>query len=69
VEIPHLPRPRAAGGGLVGLVVSLGLILFGSLAELVPAEQTTPAGIFVACGFGRMVVEEPWMHANAAGTA
>ena len=50
-------------------MVSLGLILFGSLAELVPAEQTTLAGIFVVCGFGRMVVEEPWMHAYAAGTA
>jgi len=56
---------EAPGAGLaspLGVLEGMGA-LFGSLAELMPEEQITLAGIlrlwaglFVACGFGMMVV-------------
>ena len=58
---------EAPGSGLasfppLGVLEGMG-VLFGSLAELIPQEQTTLAGIlriwaglFVSCGFGLMVI-------------
>ncbi len=64
---PLRPPRRGPGDNLasfppLGVPEGVGT-LFGSLAELMPEEQTTLAGIlrlwaglFVACGFGPMVV-------------
>lgn len=53
--------PRAGPASSLGVLEGIGA-LFGSLAELMPGEQTTLAGIprtwaglFVACGFGLVI--------------
>jgi hypothetical protein len=61
-SFPQDPREALAGFGLSGLCEGMG-DLFGSVAELVPEEQTTLAGIlrtwaglFVVCGIVPMAV-------------
>jgi hypothetical protein len=56
------PRAGLTSFPPLGVLEGIGA-LFGSLAELMPEEQTTLAGIlriwaglFVACGFGLMVI-------------
>ena len=56
------PRAGLASFPPLGVLEGMGA-LFGSLAELMPQEQTTLAGIlrtwaglFVVCGFGLMVI-------------
>jgi len=56
------PRTTLTGFPPLGILEGMGT-LFGSLAEFMPEEQTTLAGIlrvwaglFVACGFGLLVI-------------
>ena len=61
-SLPHDPLQALTGLALTGLCEGMGG-LFGSLAELLPEEQTTLAGIFrmwaglfVACGIVLMAM-------------
>ena len=61
-SLPHDPLEALSGFGLAGLCEGMGA-LFGSVAELMPEEQTTLAGLlriwaslFVACGIVLMAV-------------
>ena len=57
------PRAGLTAFPPLGVLEGMGGALFGSLAELLPQEQTTLAGIlrvwaslFVSCGFALMVI-------------